>query len=289
MTQEYYDSNYENPNYGYSENTSGYDRAAERKRKYRRRRIIRRRIMASILALLIVVAILFIVSIFIRVKEITITGTFGSYTYDEVLMASGLREGDRLLYIDTESVENQIEKTLPYMVNVTVERELFSKVKIKIDYSSEVYCLYTNGKYAVVNSDFKVLRFEKNFEQSPLLKVRGLESNNADLGEVLNFTDESKLDYFKKIRDGFQGEPFGEIEYVDVMESTKLSVGFKNGFEIKLGSYINLDYNLNWASAVVNELLQKHDEVDGTLDLSVFKKAFYTPDSGEEEPVVSVG
>lgn len=285
MTQEYYGSNFENVNYGYSDNDLSYDRAAERKRKYRRRRIIRRRIIASILALLIVAVILFVVSLFIRVKEITITGTFGSYTYEEVLHASGLREGDKLLYIDSESVENQIEKTLPYMSNVSVKKKLFSKVIITIDYSSEAYCLYTDGRYAVVNSEFKVLRFEKKFEEASVLKVLGVDTENIAVGETLNFTDTAKLDYFKKIYDGLQGEPFGELDYIDVTDTINLKVGFKNGFEIKFGNYTNLDYNLNWAKTVLKELQQKHDEVNGTLDLSVFKKAFYTPDNGEEETV----
>lgn len=288
MTQEFYGSDYENVNYGYSNEKKSYDRAAERKRKYRRRRIIRRRIIASILALLILAFILFIVSLFIRVKEITITGTFGSYTYEEVLRATGLREGDKLLYIDTESVENQVEKALPYMVNVSVERELFSKVKITVDYSSEAYCLYTDGRYAVVNSDFKVLGFEKNFGESDLLMVLGLESEKAELGETLSFTDTADVDNFKKLCEGLQGEPFGELEYVDVAETTNLKVGFKDDFEIKFGSYINLDYNLNWAKTVVRELQKKHEQVNGTLDLSVFKKAYYTPAGGEEEPVSAV-
>ena len=55
--------------------------------------------------------------------------------------------------------------------------------------------------------------------------------------------------------------------------------------DIFLCNYTNLDYNLGWAKSVVAELQKKHDEVNGTLDLSIFKKAYYTPRSGDEEPI----
>lgn len=280
MAREHYGNDYANAN-----NSSDYDRVAERKRMYRRRRIIRRRIIASIIMILIVAVILFVASLFIRVKEITITGTFGKYSYDEVLEASGLKEGDKLLYISAESVENEIEKALPYMVNVKVKKRLFSKVFIEVDSCSEVYCLYTSGKYAVVNSDFKVLRFDDNFDQNGLLEIIGLETEKATVGETLDFIEKSKLDYFNKLLDGLKGEPFGKLSAIDVADTLNLKVEFENGFVIKFGNYTNLDYNLGWAKSVVNELQKKHDEVNGTLDLSIFKKAYYSPRSGEEEPV----
>lgn len=280
MTREHYGGDYTNENYG-----SDYDRVAERKKKYRRRRIIRRRIIASIIMILIVVIVLFVISLFIRVKEITITGTLGKYTHDEVLDASGLKEGDKLLYISTEAVEDDIEKALPYMVNVEVKKRLFSKVFIEVDSCSEAYCLYTDGKYAVVNSEFKVLCFKENYEENDLIEVVGLDVEKATIGEKLNFTEKTKIDYFNKLLNGLQGEPFGELSVIDVTDALNLKVCFKNGFEIKFGNYTNLDYNLGWATSVVNELQKRHDEVNGTLDLSIFKKAYYTPCSGEEEPV----
>lgn len=279
MAREHYGNDYTNAN-----PPSDYDRVAERKRKYRRRRIIRRRIIASVIMVLIVAFILFIASLFVRVKEISITGTFGKYTYEDVMEASGLKEGDKLLYISAETVEDKIEKSLPYMVNVKVKKRLFSKVFIEVDYCSEAYCLYTSGEYVVVNFDFKVLRIEENYEQNSLLKMVGLETEKATVGEVLSFTDETKLDYFNKLRDGLKGEPFGELSVIDVTDTLNLKVSFDNGFEIKFGNYTNLDYNLGWAKSVVSELQNKHDEVNGSLDLSIFKKAYYTPRSGEEEP-----
>jgi len=280
MAREHYGNNYTNAN-----NSSDYDRVAERKRMYRRRRIIRRRIIASIIMLLIVAVILFVVSLFIRVKEITITGTFGKYSYDEVLDASGLQKGDKLLYISAETVENEIEKTLPYMVDVRVKKRLFSKVFIEVDSCSEAYCLYISEKYVVVNSEFKVLRFEDKNEQNDLLEVVGLEAEKVVVGEKLEFTEKAKLDYFNKLLDGLNDASFGELSVIDVTDTLNLNVKFENGFEIKFGNYTNLDYNLGWAKSVVTELQKKHDEVNGTLDLSILKKAYYTPRSGEEEVV----
>lgn len=262
------------------------DRLSEKKKKYRRRKIIRRRIIASIIAVMILALILFVISLFIRVKEITITGTFGSYTYDQVLEASGLEQGDRLLYLSPETIENEIEKELPYMVNVEVKRRLFSKVIIEVDYASEAYCLYTSGKYVVVNSDFKALRFEENSEQIDMIKIIGLDCSNVKLGETLALDEDARTGYFEKLYNGLQGEPFDELDYIDVTDSLGLKVGFKNGLEIKFGNYTNLDYNLGWAASVVRELQNKHDVVDGTLDLSIFKKAYYTPRSGDAEPAL---
>ncbi|MBR5774383.1 MAG: FtsQ-type POTRA domain-containing protein, partial [Clostridia bacterium] len=262
MAGEYYSRNHSQDNAD-----TVTDRAAERKQAYRRRRRIRRRIIASIIALLVLALILFVISLFIRVKEITITGTFGSYTYDQGLEACGIEEGDRILYIDTEAVENEIEKELPYMVNVDVKRRFSREIYIKIDYASEAYCLYTSDGFAVVNSDFKVLRIEQDEEQINLIRVIGLETEKAVEGEVLNLGENARVDYFKKLYNGLQGEPFGKLDYIDVTDSLSLSVGFKNGFVIKFGNYTNLDYNLGWAVSVVNELNTKHNEVDGTLDL----------------------
>lgn len=287
MAREYYGDDYNNVNSGYGNSESTRDRVAERKQKYRRRKIIRRRIIASIIMILIVALILFIVSLFIRVKEINITGELGNYTYDDVLEASGIEQGDMLLYINKESVENQIEKALPYAMNVKVKKKLFSKVIIEVECSSEAYALYIDGEYVVVDSNFKVLRFvtKDNEKSLDIVRVIGLEAQKPSLGEVVKFNGEVRLGHFQKMYEGLQGEPFGKLDYIDVTDVIWLKVGFENGFTIDFGNYTNLDYNLKWASAVVREIEKTHGEVNGKLNLTVLKKAYYTPLSGDEEPV----
>ncbi|MBR5273512.1 MAG: FtsQ-type POTRA domain-containing protein [Clostridia bacterium] len=262
-------------------------KAAERKIKYKKKRIIRRRIIASILIVLFIVVVLFVVSLFIRVKEVNITGNFGRYSYDEVLEAAGIKVGDRLIYMNTETIENDVEKALPYMVNVDVKRQLFNKVFIEVDTCGEAYCLYTCGKFVVVNSEYKVLRFEDNLDETPLLTVYGLEAESVSVGLNLKFLDGGKTERFEKIKNGLQGEPFGKLTVVDVSDNLNLKAKFENGFEIEFGNHINLDYNLQWAGSVVAQLKEKHDEVNGTLDLKIFKSAYYTPRSSGEDEMLS--
>lgn len=287
MAREYYGDDYNNVNSGYGNNESTRDRVAERKQMYRRRKIIRRRIIASIIMVLIVAVILFVVSLFIRVKEITITGNLGNYTYAEILEASGIEQGDMLLYVSKESVANEIEKALPYATQVKVKKKLFSKVIIEVECSSEAYALYINREYVVVDSDFKALRFvaKANEKTLDVVRVMGLDAQKVTLGETVKFNGEVRLGHFKKIYDGLQGEPFGKLDYIDVTDVIWLKAGFENGFSIDFGNYTNLDYNLKWASAVVREIEKAHGEVNGKLNLTVLKKAYYTPLSGDEEQV----
>lgn len=287
MAREYYGNDYNNVNGGYGNSDSSRDRVAERKQMYRRRKIIRRRIIASIIMILIVALILFIVSLFIRVKEITITGNFGNYTYEEILEASGIEQGDMLLYLSKESVENEIEKALPYTTQVKVKKKLFSKVFIEVECISEAYALYINGEYVVVDSNFKALRFvaKANEKELDIVRVIGLDAQKVTLGEIVKFNGEVRLSHFKKIYEGLQGEPFDKLDYIDVTDVIWLEAGFENGLSIDFGNYTNLDYNLKWASAVVREIESTHGEANGKLNLTVLKKAYYTPLSGDEEPV----
>ena len=101
-------------------------------------------------------ALIFLMSIFFRVKTVEVRGN-SYYTAEEVELASGVVEGDNLFFINRFSVVSRIFTRLPYVEDVSLTRYLPNKVVIEISECQALACVSYEGQSWVIDRNCRML------------------------------------------------------------------------------------------------------------------------------------
>ena len=245
--------------------------AAGRTRVKRRHGIL----YVPIVFILIAAALVFGLSVFFRVSEISVEGN-SIYTDEEIIEASGLEEGDNLFFINRISAVSRIFSRLPYVNEATVERTFPNKIQITVNEGRAIaYVVYENSYYALDQSG-KVLSEIDAEGTLELIRVKGLIPEEPENGEELK-TDDSQSAALSYLNDLLYQIGYNEMEkditYIDVEDVSNPSFDYLGRFTVKMGSHKDLEYKFLLLLSAIDEM---EDGDRGTLDLSVDNRVHLT-------------
>ena len=101
------------------EETSGYMKARSRG------------FSGPLMFVVVIVAAIFVMSVFFRVSDIQVRGNV-HYTDEEIIRAIDIEEGDNLFFFDRFAAIGRVFSKLPYIEQVSVERNLPNKVVVTV-------------------------------------------------------------------------------------------------------------------------------------------------------------
>ena len=156
--------------------------ARQRSHKVRRRRRGRFRGLYQLFTLLLAVAaIIAACVVFFRVNEVTVKGNI-RYTSEEVVEASGIREGDNLVAMSKGQVASLIRTRLPYVESVSIRRRFPDGVELTVKERAAVASVSSSTGRWLISSQGKLLEQQKNQQ---VLEINGLGALSPYAGGTL--------------------------------------------------------------------------------------------------------
>ncbi len=254
--------------------------------------------LASIVA--VVLALLFGMSIFFKVKTVTVSGV-SKYTQWDVYQASGVQEGENLLTISKARLCSNIRSRLPYVDNVRIGIKLPDTVKIEITELDVVYAVEgDSGDWWLMRADGGLVEKITAADAAQYTKVLGVKITGAEAGK--------KAAAFQPVSEETtaEGEPvpvtvdavrqlqiavsilqyledngiIGDIASVDVTQITNLELWYGERFQVLLGDDTQLSYKLKLIKTAVDGYMETYDS--GVLDVSLTVQ----PDPDKEYQVI---
>jgi len=143
------------------------------------------RVVAALLALTAITAGCIV---FFRVRTIEVAGTV-RYSPEEVIEASGLKEGSYLALLDTVTMNRQIRAKLPYVERSAVRRLLPDRVVITVEESAVAAAVESQGRWWLVNSAGKLL---EAVDDSGQAKLTGIELLTPEPGMTAMVSEEER-------------------------------------------------------------------------------------------------
>lgn len=232
----------------------------------------------------VVIALVLGLSVFFRVKEITVSGA-EVYSAWAVREASGINEGDNLLTFGRARAAGQIIANLPYVKNARIGIKLPDTVKIEIEEENVVYSIQSeDDSWWLMNSDGKIVGMTNMVDANNYTKVLGvrlasphdgdiavaveavsLESGQGEEGAKV-VTGLSKLNAAQYILKALEANDIvGEAASVDVSRLDDIVLWYGTRYQVNLGDEGNLDYKV---ACMVDAILQMSDYQNGILDVS---------------------
>ena len=136
----------------------------------------------------VVIAIVFLMSVFLRISDISVEGN-EHYSDEEIIKAIDIEQGDNLFFFDRFAAISRVFAKLPYVEEVSLERQLPNKVIITVQECKALAYIAVGDENWTIDRSCKVLGKATEDELGTLIRVEGLDPGTLLIGERLTSAD----------------------------------------------------------------------------------------------------
>lgn len=188
------------------------------------------------------------------------------YTEDEVVKASGLNFGENVFLISSETLENNICNKLPYIKSVNVSKGLNNKITFEVTETYDYMVVDSNGGFAVLSPEKKVLKFIGDTYPKHLVYVYGLKISNVHPGETAVFIQENASKAIETLIPILVSSGFDKVKSISVNDLSAIKFVYDNRIVVNVGTTVDLEYKLSFAKQALESSVE--DNAVGTLNLA---------------------
>ena len=279
------------------EETVRAEKKAQKERKRRRIQLIRKiKVGAGLCIGLAVLLYLLSAFVFFKVGSIEVIGMTdengetlpGSsyYSSEEIIRVSGVETGDSLVLVSKKNTKDSIEKLLPYIGNVKVQRRYPSTLRLVVEDTSAVYALDAGGGYTILNEEFKVLGVTEKMPKGSA-KIIGVSVVNAEIGTIAEFSDESYKTRLETIREKCKDAGVTNITKIDIENIANVSITVDGRFTFILGTLTQLEEKLSMAVRTMESEISNDQDLKIIIDVKDPERSYvrddYSPVENEYE------
>lgn len=226
-------------------------------RQNSRKRIRRRKRMMNVYGLVVLLLVLtagitISYTFLFNIDEIRVSGESDMYSAEEIVTASGIKEGDNLLRLDPKESEQRILDQLLYVETAKVDRDFPSSLEITVSRCIPAFNVnYANGTL-LVSKKGKILA-DNGFITDSLPIIYGYDPAEIKPGKPIESANEHKDEAFEAIISTIVSKNDNKIATVDMSDEHSIIVNYKNGMIFKMGNWNDVEYKLNLAETVMND------------------------------------
>lgn len=264
---------------------------AERVKKLKQKRRFRLAIVITAFLLLLALIISPIVLFFVlRVNNFALEGISPYHGY-EIIEASGVEEGDSLIFISVDKIKENIEKNLPYTDNVEVTRKFPDTVIIRYGETTKAFAFQiSGGSYVLTDSNLKVLEQASEVPEG-LTLIKGATPVKFATGEVMAFATEEEgneatadrtFSLVLEITKAVAENSMTDVNLIDISSVNDIYLIYQERLVLRLGESSDISAKLSLGQRVILD----EDKIDplqsATVNLTIPKKAYVNPDDPED-------
>lgn len=241
---------------------------------HKRGRRSRGRIYKPVSVVLILILLVCSVSIFFKVQNIEVRGC-NVCTDVSIVAASGIEEGENLVFLDKGKVADSILKSLAYVKEVSVNKKFPSTVVITVVESEAVASIRIGTSIWLIDSKGKLLEKTTADGAQGTITIEGATALAPSVGNKISFGEAEKLkrEYLLELLEILYNMGIYEkVSSIDMSNTTNVVFSYDNRFTVSLGQNDSLSDKLS----LFVEVLGKLGEYDrGKIDLSVLHEAHF--------------
>ena len=212
-------------------------RRPQKKKKRRLSKIGKIIIATASILLVVAITVTLMLTVFFNVSAMKVIGS-SVYSYDEIIYASGIMNGDNLMRLPSDDIEARIEKALPYVKKAEIIKSYPSTVGIKITPATESVLIETENGIYTADSDYKVLRSVLE-RPNDLLRIKGIKTDSVKVGDTVKFADKQQKKILNEILSICSEKGFS-VQFVNITSLVDIGFLIDSRIYVKLGSYNDL-------------------------------------------------
>ena len=261
----------------------------ERVKRLKRKRRVRKAIVVTAFVVIacVILSPILLFGVF-RIKDFAIEGET-LYSKEQIVEASGISYGKSIFFADLDEAKVNIEKALPYTNNVKFARRLPNTLVITLESTDKAYAVEkSEGLYAIVNRDFKVLEISGILPDG-VVPVIGATPEATEIGMTMSFVEEDEqsdvtLKLIQSISSAVAESNLKDINLVSVRSRSNIYLIYQERIVLRLGDSSDIDKKIVLGQKVIAEEDSIDAEKTGIINLTVPKKAYFNPSDIKDIP-----
>ncbi len=218
--------------------------------KKKRRKKNRSLYFLMILILMIFAFVVLSLTVFFKIEKITIMGS-APYSQEQIIAASGVKNGDNIIRIDTKKVEQNVLDALVNVESVKVSREFPAELRIEVTQCVPAANIECGGKYFVISKQRKIIEENLSAPKENLPVIYGYDTASPEINKPANSNDSEKGQIVDEILNIIENLQFEKIDKIDITDRLAIMLIYDNRISIKLGSRTDLEYKTNFAKTII--------------------------------------
>lgn len=218
-----------------------------------------------------VVCLVLSMTVFFNTDEIRVVGN-ERYTVEQIITASGVKNGDNLLRMNKEKISNRILSKLPYASEVRIIRELPSRVTIKVT-ETKPMCKYSLGEsgFVLLSEELKIMeKTLTDYENVALLS--GVALAAGEEGEIAHTESDISQKILLDLLTMLKENGIMNITEISFTSAINTSLIIDGRVTVKLGGNADLDYKLKMVKTYLTDCLPAAG--DWTVDVTSGDKLY---------------
>ncbi|HHV51601.1 MAG TPA: FtsQ-type POTRA domain-containing protein [Clostridiales bacterium] len=215
------------------------------------------------------------------IKSILVNGST-HYTDQQIIDASGLKTGQSLIFVNKRKAAENILLSFPYIEKVTIRNASFNQLEISVEETLPAGVIQLESGWLIIGVNGKGLEILEDgspqLQDYKVIKCETLE--NGGVGRIT--IDNRSREVINTILDYCKGTNLEKVGELDLKNFSDITLNWNNSIEIRLGSDVQLQEKLEFASSTLKRVLEdKGGDAEGRIDLRFYtkanQKAVFTP------------
>ena len=176
------------------------------------------------------------------------------YSEAELQAAAPDIAGESIFFVDTESIRMDYLRRFPGLVDLKVERDFPSGIRISFQDGEDIFYLSLGDEYFIISPTREVIS-KATERPEGLIEIRGVKVKKCIRGQKVVFRDNSTDGLVGDFYTALTAESItSKVDYIDFSDKMALSLSFDRRFLIDLGVPENIAYKTTFFVRVIEEL-----------------------------------
>ncbi|MBR7033182.1 MAG: FtsQ-type POTRA domain-containing protein [Clostridia bacterium] len=232
-----------------------------KKRASARRKFIQRK-RGLLLALTIILFLILLVFGFYKlvfvVRNIYVDGNLSTYTQEEIIEASGVRQGVNLYSFRASATDSKVTFKLPYVERVEVKRSPPGTVMLNVTEDVPKYSAEIFGKTVILSDGLRILDTLAEGEQAPedLVRLKLPAVSYSVEGRLIGFAGEKDERSIRATLEAAAGSNMEDrISTIDLRDLYNIEASCDGKYLLVFGSSTDIDVKFATAAKVLEDEL----------------------------------
>jgi len=229
-----------------------------------------------LMTIAIAAALFFSMTVFFKVSSIEVSGN-ERISSTEIRAASGIEDGDRMLFLNRFEIRDRIFASIPYVDEIRIRQYPPNKVVLEVTECEPVAAVSSGSIYYLIDAKAKLLEYFPITGPSAYPVITGLDVQTQELGKTLDLGDELRIVSLKSVVDSLATDPelCKEIGEINMEKLYDVSFTYDGRLKVNLGEADKLSKKLK----LFKEVLTKLERTDkGTIGLKKTDSVTFLPD-----------
>jgi cell division protein FtsQ len=216
--------------------------------------------------------------VFFRVDTVAVSGN-ERYTEQEIVSASRIQNGDNLFLLNKYTVQASLVKNLPYVGEVSIQRDLPGTIEIQVEERLPVAAIRISNGYWYIDSDGRLLEMRE--ENQVLIEITGISLLSPVGGETLTVDSSQDLraralvDLLAALE---KADILDNASTIDLSEGSSLTMNYTDKYRVKIPYGADYDYKIRAMEGIVDAQAADNDVRSGLIDLTMDNEWHFIPD-----------